>query len=129
MSAGEKSAADFASGGIAVRVEDAGAAVRGFAREGKFGAGAIEFGAPFDELSDVLGAFFDEESYGFRAAEAVAGVERVLFVQADFVFVAERYGDAALCPGSGGIAEIGFGEDQNAAGAAEFNGGAQTGDA
>jgi len=44
--AGEKSTADFASRGIAVRVEDPRAAVRGFTREGKFGAGTIEFGTP-----------------------------------------------------------------------------------
>src|SRR4029077_15871611 len=63
--AGEQSAADFSSSGIAVRVQDAGAAVCCFASEGKFGAGAIEFGAPFDELTNELGAFFDEESHGF----------------------------------------------------------------
>ena len=129
MRAGEQSAADFASSGVAVRVQDAGAAVSGFTSEGKFGAGAIEFGAPLDKLSNVLGAFFDEKSYRFGAAEAIAGVERVLFVEADFVFVAEGYGDAALRPGSSGVAEMGFGEDQDAAGAAEFNRGAQTGDA
>src|SRR5882724_5022010 len=107
-------------------MQDAGAAVRGFTREGEFGAGAIEFGTPFDKLRNVFGAFFDEKSHGFGAAEAIAGVERVLLVEADFVFVAEGYGNSALRPGSGGIAEIGFGEDQNADGAAEFNGGAQT---
>ena len=36
--AGKKCAADFASGGIAMRVENARAAVRSFASEGKFGA-------------------------------------------------------------------------------------------
>ena len=127
--AGEQSTADFASSGIAVRMQDAGAAVCGFASEGKFGASAIEFGTPFDELSNVLRALFDQKSHGFGTAEAIACVERVLFVQADFVFIAEGDGDAALRPGGGGVAEIGFGEDQDAAGAAEFNGGAQTGDA
>ena len=127
--AGEKSAADFAAGGIAVGVEDAGAAVSGFAGEGELGAGAIEFGAPFDELGDVLGTFFDEESDCFGAAKAVTGVESVLLVKADFVFVAECDGNTALRPGRGGIAEIGFGEDQDTARGAEFDGGAQTGNA
>jgi len=129
VGASEKSAADFASGGIAVRMKDAGTAVRSFTRESEFGAGAIELGTPLDELSNVLWAFFDQESYRFGATEVVAGIKSVLFVQADFVFVAERYGDAALRPGSGGIAEIGFSENQDAACTAEFNGGAQTGDA
>jgi len=103
--------------------------VRSFTRESEFSAGAIELGAPFDELSNVFRALFDKESHGFWAAEGIASVERVLLVKADFVFVAERYSDAALRPGGGRIAERGFGENQNAAGAAEFNGGAQTRDA
>src|SRR5258707_8802630 len=127
VSARKKCAADFASGGVAMRVQDARAAVCGFASEGKLGAGTIEFGAPFDELCNVLGTFFDEESHGFCAAEAIASVEGVLLVQTNFVFVAKRDCDAALRPGGGGIAEVGFGEDQDAAGAAEFNGGAQPG--
>src|ERR1700747_1835784 len=127
--AGEKSTGDFASRGIAVRVEDPRAAVRGFTREGKFGAGTIEFGAPFDELINVRRAFFDEKRHGLRAADTVSGVERVLFMETDFVFVAECHGDAALRPGGGGVTEIGFGEDEDAAGAAELNGGAQTSDA
>ena len=127
--ASEKSAADFAAGRVPVGMQDAGAAVRGFPGESEFGAGSIEFGAPFDELCNVFRAFFDQECYRFGAAEAVARAESVLLVQTDFVFVAERYGDATLRPSCGGIAEIGFGEDQDATGAAEFNGGAQTGDA
>ena len=103
--------------------------MRSFAGEGKLRARAIKFGAPFDELRDVLGAFFDEKRHGFGTAEAITGVDGVLFVEADLVFVAEGYGNAALRPSSGGIAEIGFGENQDAAGAAEFNGGAQASDA
>jgi hypothetical protein len=126
---GEKGAADLASGGIAVRMEDAGTAVRGFAGESEFGSGAIELGAPFNELGDVAGTFFYNESYRFRPAKSITGIEGVLLVEADFVFVAERYGDAALRPGGGRVTEGGFGKDQNTACTAEFNGGAQTGDA
>ena len=127
--AGEQCAADFAAGGITVRVENTRTAMGGFAGEGKLGAGTVEFGAPFDELVDVLRAFFDEERDRFGAAKTITGVEGVLFVQADFVFVGEGDSDAALGPGSGGIAEIGLGQDENAAGGAEFDGGAQTGHA
>ena len=128
MCAGEQGAADFAAGGFAVGVEDAGATVSGFTGESEFGAGAIKFGAPFDELGDVLGAFFDEESDSVGAAEAVAGIDGVLLVEADFVFVAEGDGDAALGVGSGGFGETGLGEDEDSAGLAELNGGAHAGD-
>ena len=59
MSAGEKGAADFASRGIAMSVENARAAVSGFTSKRELGARAIKFGAPLDELSDVAGAFFN----------------------------------------------------------------------
>ena len=121
--AGEKRAADFAAGGIAMCVEDAGTAVGGFASKGKLGSGAIEFGAPFDELGDVLGALFHEKRNGFGTAESVACAEGVLLVKADFVFVAEGNGDTALRPGGGRVAEIGFGEDEDAASGTEFDGG------
>ncbi len=68
MGPGEKGATDFPSRGIAMRVQDARATVRGFTRESEFGASAIEFGAPFDKLGNVLRAFFYEESDGFGAA-------------------------------------------------------------
>ncbi len=50
---------DFAAGGIAVRVENATAAVRAFLRKGKTPAIAIEFGAPVDELLDGGRALLD----------------------------------------------------------------------
>ena len=129
VGAGEQRSADFSTRGIAVGMENPGAAVCRFAGKSEFRAGTIEFRAPLDELRDVLGAFFDQKRNGFGAAQSVSGGKSVLFVQTDFIFVAERHGDAALCPRSGGIAERGFGEHQNTAGTAEFDGGAQTGDA
>ena len=45
-------------------------------------------------------------------------------METDFVFVAECNGDATLRVGRGRLAEIGFGEDENASGLTEFNGGA-----
>src|SRR5215470_16260176 len=123
MSASKQSAADFAAGGVAMRVENARAAVCGLARESQFGAGAIEFRAPFDELSDVLGTFFHQQGYRFRPAESVAGSDGVLLVQADFVFVAEGNGDATLRICSCGFAQVGFCKDKNGARGAEFDGG------
>jgi hypothetical protein len=92
IGAGEKSAADFAASGVTMGVENAGAAVGGFAGESELCAGAVKFGAPFDELRDVPGPFLDKEGYGFRAAEAIARVDRVLLVEADFVFVEDTAG-------------------------------------
>ena len=48
-------------------------------------------------------------------------------MEANFVFIGESDGDAALRVGGGGFVEIGFGEDEDGAGLAEFNGGADTG--
>jgi hypothetical protein len=126
--AGEQGTADFAARGIAVSVKDAGTAVSGFAGESELSAGAIKFCTPFEELGDVLRAFLDEERNSVGATEAIAGVDGVLFAEADFVFVAEGDGDAALGVGGGGFGEIGLGEDENGAGLAELDGGAQAGD-
>src|SRR5215510_15317547 len=104
IGAGEQSSADFAAGGVTVRVQNARPTVCGFAREGKLRAGAVEFGAPFDELRDVFRAFFDEKRDGFGSAQTVSGIDSVLLMQADFVFIAEGDGDAALCPRRGGVA-------------------------
>ena len=46
--------------------------------------------APGNQLLDALGTLFDQNLRGFRIAQAVAGLQRVLQVEADFVFVAER---------------------------------------
>ena len=78
--------------------------MRGFAGEGELGASAVEFSSPFDELRDVFRAFFEEHSDVFGPAKTVAGINGVLLVQTDFVFVAEGYRDAALCPGRRRIA-------------------------
>src|SRR5262249_1792343 len=104
IGSGEQGAADFAAGGVAVGVENPRTAVRCFASERKLCSGAVEFCAPFDELRNVFWAFFHEQRPRFGPAKAVSGVDGVLLVQADFVFVAERYGDAALRPGRGGVA-------------------------
>src|SRR6266699_1249243 len=62
VGAREESAADLPPGGVPVSMENARAAVRGLAREGQLGARAIKFGAPFNELLDVLGAFFNKKA-------------------------------------------------------------------
>ena len=63
-----------------MRVQNAIAAVRAFARESELVAFAIELRAPFDQLLDGGGAFLHQSAYRGAVAQAVAGVERVLLV-------------------------------------------------
>ena len=110
-----------------MRVQNARSAVRGFSRKRQLGACAIELRAPLDQLSNVFRPLLHQEGDRFRAAKAIACFDRVLLVQADLVFVAERDGDSTLRPRRCGIAQIGFGEDQHAARIAQLNGCAQAG--
>lgn len=121
-----QSASDLASGGIAVRVQHAGAAVGAFAGECELGAFAIELRAPGDEFLDTIGAFFDENACGLRIDEAVTGRQGVLEMQADLVFVAESDGDAALCVLRSRFCDLLLGKHENAAALREFDGGAQS---
>ena len=122
-------AGDFAAGGIAVGVEDAVAGVGAFAAEDEFAAFAVEFGAPFEELFDDVGAFVDEGFDGVGIAEAIAGGEGVLFMEGDFVVIGERGGDAALGVLRGRFVEGVLGEDEDLPGGGKRDGGAEAGDA
>src|SRR6202040_188364 len=75
--------ADLPPGGIAMRVQNSRSAVRGFPRKRQLSAGAVEFGAPLDQLGDVLWALFRQQGHRFSAAEAIACFDGVLLVQAD----------------------------------------------
>jgi len=77
-------------------MQDAVPAVRAFASESEFGAVAIELRSPGDEFLDPFGGVFDQDFCCFRIAETVARIQRVLQVQADFIFVAQRDGDSPL---------------------------------
>ena len=108
-----------------MRVQNTIAAVRAFAGEGDFGSGAIELRSPGDQLLDALGASSTSNPRGICIAEAIAGYERVLQMQADFIFVAERGRDSALRVLRVGVADFFLGENQHAACRSEFNGGAK----
>src|SRR5579875_2612272 len=70
---------NFMARGIAVRVEDAAAAVRAFASEQQVRAFAVECGAPSDQLLDGRRGFLDERANGFYIAQTVACQNCVLF--------------------------------------------------
>ena len=110
-------------------VQHAVAAVRAFAGEGDLGAGAIELRAPLDQLFDARRAFFHQDARGLFVAQAVAGLQRVLQMQADFIVIAERGGDAALRVLRVGLRDLALGQTQHAARGRQFHRGPQAGDA
>ena len=106
-------AADFPARGVTVSVQHAIAAVRTLASEGKPGALLIEVRAPLDEFLDAQRAFLDEDARRIAMAEAIAGDQRVLQMQADLVLVAEGDGDAALGVLGVRFAQFEFGQTEH----------------
>ncbi len=98
-----------------------------FASKGKLGAFAVELRAPPDQFFDPFRSILDQDLRGVGIAKPIAGVERVLQVQADFVFVAEGRGDPALRQLCARIRNFALGKHKNAPGGGQFNGGAQSG--
>src|SRR6266446_7748185 len=117
------------SGGIALRVQDAVAAVGALARERKLGSVAIKLCAPLDQFFNARRTFFDEHADGFHIAQAVSGDERVLKVQAHFVFVAKGGCDSYLRVVHSGVAHLTLGEHEHAADVGKFNSSAEPGNA
>ena len=77
-------------------MQDAVAAVGGFARERQPRALAVKLRAPVDQLLDAVRAFFHQDVRRIHVHDAVAGADRVLQVQADLIFVAQGNGNSAL---------------------------------
>ena len=125
----EQCARDFATRGIPVRMQDPVAAVGALAGKGEAETVAIELGAPVDQILNIRRALFDQRVHRRLIAEAVTGIERVLFVERDLIVVTERDRDAALCVFGGGLPKRVLGDYQNAARLRQFNGRAESGDA
>ena len=104
------------------------AAMCAFAGKGELGSLAIELRAPLNQFFDALRAFLHQDFRGFRIAQTIAGNERVLQVQADFVFVAECGGDAALGILGGRVGDFSLRQDHDAASGGQFDGSPQAGD-
>ncbi len=94
----EQRPADLPACRITMRVQNPRAAVRGLSRKRQFRSCPVEFRSPLDELCDVLRPFFDQQRYGLRATQAVSGIQRVLFVEPDFIFIGKSYGNSSLGP-------------------------------
>ena len=110
-------------------VQNAIAAMRAFTSKSELGALAVKFGAPLNEFLDAPGGVLDEGFGSFNIAQAVAGDESVLQVQADFVFIAEGGGNSALGELGIGIGNLTLGEDGHASRGRQFDGGTESGDA
>ena len=110
-----------------MRVQNAVAAVRAFAAEGELGALAIEFRAPLNQFIDALGGVLHQYFGGFGIAQAIAGLQRVLEVETDFVFVAECGRNAALGPLRIRFSDLALGQHENRACTCQFNRGTQPG--
>jgi hypothetical protein len=118
---------DLAPGGIAVRVQDAVAAVRALAGECQLAARAVEGGAPLDQFLNRRRTLFHQGAHGDGVAQAVAGIQRVLFMQLDLVVVTEGDGDATLRVFGGGFPKAFLGHHQHRTRLGEFDCRAQTG--
>ena len=109
-------------------MQNAVAAVSAFAAENELGAAAIELRTPGDQLFNASRAFLHKRFHRFREAQAVAGDQRILQVQADLIFVAEGRRNTSLRILRVGIRDFFLGKHKNSPSVGEFNGGAQTGD-
>ena len=70
--------------------------MRRLAGECEFRALAIELSAPLNQLLNPLWPFFHQDFRCLGVYQSVAGVDGVLQMQADLVFVAEGYCDSTL---------------------------------
>jgi hypothetical protein len=111
-----------------VRVQNAIAAVRSFAAERQFGAFAIELSTPANQLFNSLWSILNQNARRIGIAKTIAGVECVLQVQADFIFVAECGGNAALRELGAGVCNFAFYQHEHAARWGKLDCGTQSGD-
>ena len=126
----QQSAADFRAGGVAVRMQDAIAAVRAFAGQHELPVFAVEVRTPAQQFLHALRAFLHQHARRFAIHQAIAGVDGVFQMQRDVFFAAHRDGDAALRVVGVRFAEGFLGHDQDAGSVrSQANRGAQAGDA
>jgi hypothetical protein len=120
-SEGDERTADLCAGGVSVGVQDAGVGVGGFAGAEQLAALSIESGAPFDQLGNALGAFFDERPGSGSVNQAVACGHSVFQMQCHVLPALGGDGDAALSIVGVGFAERLLGNDQDFAVIGKFN--------
>ena len=75
----------------------AAAAMCALTGEGDLRSGAVEFRAPLDQFFDPRRTFLDEYPRGVLIHQAVTGLQCVFQVKPDFIFIAQRSRNSALC--------------------------------
>jgi hypothetical protein len=80
-----------------------------------------------NQFLDSVGSVFYEYLGSYWVAEAVAGLQRVLEMEADFVFIAQCGGDATLRPLGIRVGDLALGENRYRASGSEIDGSAQAG--
>ena len=110
-------------------VQNAIATVRALAREREAAVTlTVERRTPIDQLLNGRWTLLDQGVDSGVVAESVAGIDGVLLMQLDFVFVAQDDGDSALRIFGRRLAEAVFSDDEDAAGIGQFNRRAESGD-
>ncbi len=121
---------DRRAGAVAAGVEDAVAAVRGFAAEGDVAVALIEARRRSGRGRAIrAGRFGAEDARGLFIDEPGAGGDRVGEVFFDGIERADRGGDAALCPARVAIVDGALGEDEHRPEPPRFEGDEEPGDA
>ena len=116
----KESSADLAACRVAVRVQNAIAAMGAFPGESNLGPGPVELGAPLNQFLDALRPFFNQDAGGLCVAQTIARLECIVEMNADFVIIAEGCGDAPLRILGVGLCNFALGETQHTAGGGEF---------
>ena len=79
---------NLAASGVAMRMQYAIAAMRRLARKRQLCSFAIKLRAPVDQLLNTLRTFLHQDVRCFNIYDSVTGIDRVLQMQADFIFIA-----------------------------------------
>src|SRR6266702_636740 len=122
-----KSSPDLSTRGISMRVQHSIAAMCAFAGERQLGALAVELRTPLDQLLNACWTFFDQHAGGVRITQTVAGIQRVLQVEADFIFIAQGRGNSTLRILCVALVPLTFGKAEHGPMAAQFDCGAHSG--
>ena len=113
-----------------MRVQDAVAAVRAFARQHQLArCFAIEVRAPAQQFFDAQRTLFHQHPRGLAIHQPIAGVDRVFQMQRDVLIAAHGDGDAALRVVGVRFAQRLLGDHQDPAGPGQPNSGAKSGNA
>src|SRR6266480_2390782 len=108
-------------------MQNAIAAVRFFASERQLRALAAKLRAPLNQFFNAFRSIFHQCPCCLGIAETITSVQRVLKMQADLVFIAQRGRNPTLRQLRGRILDLTFSQHYYASSARQFNRGTQTG--